>query len=303
MPPTWPADPGSVTVPLTGYNRPMRLIDTHQHLWDLDLFTYSWMKGQPVLDRNFSLVDYRKATEGIDVVQSVFVEADVDQHLMIDEAKHILELADRDDNPISGLVAAARPETDDFIRHIEAIAGHPALKGIRRLLQSERDDLAIDPVFLKNIASLERFGLSFDICVRAHQLPQAIQMVRQCPGVQFILDHCGNPEIATGVSNGWREGMAEMASLPNVSCKVSGIVVNGDWNNWTSEDLRPAIEWTIECFGWDRVMFGSDWPVCTLAAPLRRWVETLEGIIAAASEENRRKLYLDNARRIYRLAS
>lgn len=169
MPPTWPADPGSVTVPVTGYNRPMRLIDTHQHLWDLDLFTYSWMKGQPVLDRNFSLVDYRKATEGIDVVQSVFVEADVDQHLMIDEAKHILELADRDDNPISGLVAAARPETDDFIRHIEAIAGHPALKGIRRLLQSERDDLAIDPVFLKNIASLERFGLSFDICVRAHQ--------------------------------------------------------------------------------------------------------------------------------------
>ncbi|MFM8393345.1 MAG: amidohydrolase family protein [Acidobacteriota bacterium] len=279
----------------------MRLIDTHQHLWDLDLFTYSWMKGEPVLNRNFSLADYRAATEGIEVVQSVFVEADVDPHFMIDEARHILALAERDDNPISGVVAAGRPESEDFTRDIEAIAGHPALKGIRRLLQSERDQLATETTFLKNIAALERYGLSFDICVRAHQLPYAIEMVRQCPGVTFILDHCGNPEIATGISNMWREGMAEMASLPNVSCKVSGIVVNGDREKWTAADLQPAIEWTIECFGWDRVMFGSDWPVCTLAAPLRRWVETLEGIVATASEENRRKLYIENARRIYRL--
>lgn len=280
----------------------MRLIDTHQHLWDLDVFTYSWMKGQPVLNRNFGLADYQAATAGIEVVQSVFVEADVDPHFMIDEARHILALAEREDNPISGVVAAARPEADDFISHITAIAGHPALKGIRRLLQAERDELALDPTFLKNIAALEKFGLSFDICVRAHQLRYAIEMVRQTPGVQFILDHCGNPEIATGITNVWREGMAEMASLPNVTCKVSGIVVNGNWENWTPTDLQPAIEWTIECFGWDRVMFGSDWPVCTLAAPLKRWVETLEGIVASASPENRRKLYLENARRIYRLA-
>ena len=280
----------------------MRLIDTHQHLWDLDVFTYSWMKGQPVLNHNFGLADYQAATAGIEVVQSVFVEADVDPHFMIDEARHILALAERADNPISGVVAAARPEADDFLTHITAIAGHPALKGIRRLLQAERDELALDPTFLKNIAALEKFGLSFDICVRAHQLRYAIEMVRQTPGVQFILDHCGNPEIATGITNVWREGMAEMASLPNVTCKVSGIVVNGNWENWTAADLQPAIEWTIECFGWDRVMFGSDWPVCTLAAPLKRWVETLEGIVASASPENRRKLYLENARRIYRLA-
>lgn len=279
----------------------MRLIDTHQHLWDLDLFSYSWMKEQPVLNRSFLASDYAAATEGIEVIQSVFVEADVDEHLMVDEAKYILGLAGRTDNPIAGVVAAARPESERFKSDIEAIAGHPALKGIRRLLQSERDDLAIDPIFLKSIGLLEKYDLSFDICVRAHQLPWAIEMVRRNPGVRFILDHCGNPEIKTGISNGWREGLHEIASFPNVDCKVSGIVVNGDWENWTVADLRPAVEWVIECFGWDRVIFGSDWPVCTLASPLRRWVETLTEITASASDENRAKLFIENARRVYRL--
>ncbi|MFZ4985244.1 MAG: amidohydrolase family protein [Blastocatellia bacterium] len=280
----------------------MRLIDTHQHVWYPELFAYRWLKDQPVLDRRFDLDDYRAATEGIEVIQSVFVEADVDPAHMIEEARHILALAEQPGNTISGVVAAARPEADGFIHHIEAIAGHPALKGIRRLLQSERDQLATEPAFLKNIESLAKYGLSFDICVRAHQLPWAIAMVRQCPGVQFILDHCGNPEIATGISSVWRDGMAEMASLPNVVCKISGIVVNGDWHGWTIEDLRPAIEWTIDCFGWERVMFGSDWPVCTLASPLRRWVETLDQLTATAGEENRRRLFIENARRVYRLA-
>jgi len=281
---------------------PMKLIDTHQHVWFPDLFSYRWLKDQPVLDRQFDLDDYREATAGIEVIQSVFVEADVDPVNIIDEARHILALAERPDNPISGVVASARPESDGFIRYIEAIAGHPALKGIRRLLQSERDQLATEPVFVNNVGLLGRYGLSFDICVRAHQLPWAIELVRRCPEVQFILDHCGNPEIATGISSGWREGIAEMATLPNVVCKISGIVVNGDWQGWTIDDLRPAVEWVISCFGWDRVMFGSDWPVCTLASPLRRWVETLDLITAGASEENRQRLFIDNARRVYRLA-
>jgi L-fuconolactonase len=280
----------------------MNLIDTHQHLWDLDLFSYSWMKEQPALCRSFLTDDYRAATNGIGVLQSVFVEADVDEHLMIDEARYILALAERDDNPIAGVVAAGRPESERFRSDLDAIAGHPALKGIRRLLQAERDDLAIDPAFQKGIALLEKYDLSFDICVRAHQLPWAIELVRRNPGVRFILDHCGNPEIKTGITNGWREGLQEIASFPNIDCKVSGIVVNGDWENWTAADLQPAIDWVIECFGWDRVIFGSDWPVCTLASPLQRWVATLDQITASASEENRRRLYIENARRVYRLA-
>lgn len=279
----------------------MRLIDTHQHVWYPELFNYPWLKSQPLLSRRFDLDDYRAATAGIEVIQSVFVEADVEPADMIGEARHVLALAERSDNTIRAVVAAARPESDGFTRHIESIVGHPALRGIRRLLQSERDQLATEPTFIRNVESLGRYGLSFDICVRAHQLPAAIELVRRCPGVQFILDHCGNPEIATGITSVWRDGMAEIASLPNIVCKVSGIVVNGDWQNWTAGDLRPAIEWTIACFGWDRVMFGSDWPVCTLASPLRRWVETLDQITASAGEENRRRLFIENARRVYRL--
>ena len=200
-------------------------------------------------------------------------------------------------------MATARPESEEFSAQIAAIAGHPALKGIRRLLQSEPDELSTSETFRRNIRSLARHGLSFDICIQARQLPYAISLVRECPEVQFILDHCGNPEIRTGVSKLWRESIAEIATLPNVACKVSGIVVNADRDNWTAEDLRPSIEWVIASFGWDRVMFGSDWPVCTLASSLRRWVETLDSLTTSAGDENRRKLFADNARRIYRLPS
>ncbi len=280
----------------------MEIIDTHQHLWDLERFSYSWTAGEPRLNRSFRMEDYLAATAGVGVVQSVHVEADIDERFMIDETKYLFELADRPDNPLAGVVAAARPESDEFGAHLAMIAGHPALKGIRRLLQSAPDELPTTTTFISNIRSLEAYGLSFDICAQARQLPYAIHLVRECPGVEFILDHCGNPEIRTGVSDLWRDSIAEIASLPNVVCKISGIVVNADREHWTSEDLRPSIEWVIACFGWDRVIFGSDWPVCTLASTLERWVRTLDELTAAAGEENRRKLFSGNARRVYKLS-
>lgn len=279
----------------------MRLIDTHQHLWDPELFSYGWTKGEPRLNKPFRTEEYRQATEGIEVLQSVFVEADVDPEHMVGEAKYVLSLAERDDNPLAGVVAAARPESDKFADHMAAIAGHQALKGIRRLIQSIPAEIVITKTFIDNLRTLEKFDLSFDICAKAHQLPQVIEMVRACPGVRFILDHCGNPEIKEGVSQLWRDSIVELASFTNVDCKISGIVVNADHENWTADDLRQPIEWTIQSFGWDRVIFGSDWPVCTLAAPLRLWVETLDNITTLAGEENRRKLFIDNARRVYRL--
>lgn len=279
----------------------MKLIDAHQHLWDPGQFSYSWTANHPPLNRAFRMGDYLAATKGIEVLQSVHVEADVDPQFMAAETRHILQLAEREDNPLSGVVAAARPEFDNFHEYIESIVGHPALKGVRRVLHTQPDELAITTTFVENVRSLEQYGLSFDLCVQARQLPIAINLVRECPEVQFILDHCGNPEIASGVSQLWREHLAQLASYPNVACKISGIVVNADHANWTAEDLLPSIEWTIECFGWDRVMFGSDWPVCTLASSLTRWVETLAALTHDAGEFNQRKLFSENARRLYRL--
>lgn len=245
--------------------------------------------------------DYLEAIHGIEVIKSVHVEADIDEAFIPDETRYILELSERDDNPLSGVVANGRPEHDNFREYVRQFAGHPNLKGIRRLLQSEPDELSTTTTFTENIRSLAEFGLSFDICVRDHQLPVAIRLVKECPNVSFILDHCGNPDIKNRDYDAWRERIAEIADLPNVVIKVSGIVVNTDVENWTVEDLRPAIEHVIASFGWDRVMFGSDWPVCTLAASYRQWFDALNFLVKGASEENKRKLFKENAERVYRL--
>jgi predicted TIM-barrel fold metal-dependent hydrolase len=286
----------------------MEIIDTHQHLWDLDQFPYSWTPKQPTLNRSFRLSDYYEATRDLTVAKSVHVEADVDEEYMLEETLHVLSLARSDDNPIAGAVAAARPEYDGFREYIERIAGQRLLKGVRRILHTEPDHLSAATTFVENVKSLEDYGLTFDICVLARQLPQAINLVKRCPNVDFILDHCGNPNLRSDAGEKefeeWRERLREIADLPNVVCKISGIVVNTDLTGpmkWTAETLRPAVEHVIACFGWDRVMFGSDWPVCVLASSYKQWVEALSFLTQDAGGENQRKLFYENAVRVYRL--
>jgi len=289
----------------------MRIIDTHQHLWDLDLFSYAWIAaqpepgslagGRPGLKRSFRMADYLEATSGLGVEKSVHLEADVDEPCMLAETRHILALADHPDNPLSAVVACARPESADFRHYLDQIAGHPRLQGIRRILHTQPDDLGQGPTFRENVRSLAGYGLSFDICVLARQLPIAIGLVEHCPHVQFILDHCGVPQVKEKILDPWRDDIRRIASFPNVVCKVSGIVAYADPDRWTPGDLRPYVEHVIDCFGWDRVMFGSDWPVCTLSASLRQWVEALSEITANAGEANRDKLFNRNAVRVYRL--
>ncbi len=245
--------------------------------------------------------DYSEATQNLEIIKSVHVEADVDELFMAQETQHILALAERDDNPLSGIVAAARPEYDGFHDYIGRFAGHPLLKGIRRILHTEPDELSTTTTFIENVRSLEDYSLSFDICVHARQLPQAIDLVKKCPNVNFILDHCGNPDIKAQDYEQWRQRIEEIATFPNVVCKVSGIVVNTDIVNWDAEDLRTAVECVISSFGWDRVMFGSDWPVCTLAASFKQWVDALMFLTKDAGEANQRKLFWENAERVYRI--
>ena len=198
-------------------------------------------------------------------------------------------------------MACGRPEKEDFRAYLDKIAGHPKLKGIRRVLHTQPDDVGQGRTFIQNIGSLEGYGLSFDLCVLAHQLPIAINLVAMCPGVTFILDHCGVPQVKEGILDPWRSHIAEIAQFPNVYCKVSGLVAYADPARWNEEDLRPYVEQVISCFGWDRVFFGSDWPVCTLSASYKRWVETLQSLTRNAGDANQQTLFHDNAIRVYRL--
>lgn len=279
----------------------MDIVDTHQHLWDLDLFRYSWLASVPALNRSYRTSDYLEATCGLNVLKSIHVEADVDETFMLAETQHLLTVADQPDDPLAALVAGGRPEHDDFKSYLDKIVGNDKVKGIRRVLHSQPDDVGQGATFIKNIKSLADYGLSFDICVLARQLPIAIRLVSNCPDVTFILDHCGVPQVIEKNLDPWRAHMSEMAKFPNVSCKISGLIAYADPSKWTAEDLRPYVEHAIDSFGWDRVLFGSDWPVCTLAASYRQWVEALESITRGADPTNRRKLFYDNAVRVYRL--
>jgi predicted TIM-barrel fold metal-dependent hydrolase len=280
----------------------MKIVDTHQHLWDKDLFHYAWLEPLPALDRSFRPGDYREASRGIEIDRTVFVECDIDEAQVMDEALHVLKLAGDPANRIAGIVASGRPEKDGFEAHLEKLAKHPKVKGVRRILHTGPDEVGMAAKFVENVARLEKYGLSFDICVLARQLPVAINLAQKCPRVSFILDHCGVPEVKDQHLDPWRERIRALSTFPNVSCKISGLVAYADPANWAPDDLRPFVDHAIESFGWDRVMFGSDWPVCNLTASYVRWAETLQSLTQSAGDANQRKLFRENAIRVYRLS-
>lgn len=278
----------------------MKLVDTHQHLWDLDVFPYSWCAGDPVLNRSFRLKDYLEAVGDVEIIKTVFMECDVDEPHQLEEARHIQALADA--HPlIAGLIASCRPERDGFKQHLDELLKLSKLRGLRRVLHTQPDETSQSTLFRDNIHSLGGHGLTFDLCLLARQLPLGIDLATRCPEVTFIVDHCGVPDVKGGVVDPWRDHIRELAQLPNVNCKISGLVAYADPENWTIEDLRPWVAHVLDQFGWDRVVWGSDWPVCTLTSTLQRWVDAALTLTEAAPEADREKLFRRNAERIYRV--
>lgn len=278
----------------------MRLVDTHQHLWDLQKFPYSWCAGIEKLNRSFRLLDYRDAMEGTGIAKSIFMECDVDEPYLLEEARQIQTLSESD-SLIVGIIASCRPEREGFHHHLDELLKLPKLRGLRRVLHTQPDELAQSSLFSESLNLLPECGLTFDLCVQAYQLPIGIELVKRCPKVTFILDHCGVPDVKNRAFNPWREHIRQMAELPNVNCKISGLVAYADPENWTPEDLRPWVESVLEYFGWDRVVWGGDWPVCTLSASLQQWVDATLLLTAQASEADQEMLFHRNAERIYRV--
>jgi L-fuconolactonase len=276
------------------------IIDTHLHLWNPSLLRYPWLDGDPLLNQPYLLPDYQAATAGVTVERMVFVQCEADFAQFRQEAEWVLA---QPDPRIAGIVAWAPLENGDAARaDLDTLAAHPRIKGIRRIIQFEPDmEFCLRPGFVKGVQALADYGLSFDICINHLQMPNAIRLVRQCPNVRFILDHIGKPDIKNHLLDPWRAHIQAFAALPNVWCKVSGLVVEADWQRWTADDLRPYLDHVLTSFGADRVMFGGDWPVVLRAARWRQWVDTLDAATAAASADERRKLFHDNAVAFYRL--
>jgi L-fuconolactonase len=280
------------------------IVDTHQHLWDLKQFKLPWVKSDSPLAKNFVLDDYRKATDGLNVVRTVYMEVDVDPTQQDAEADFVIGLCkDFDKTKMAGAVISGRPASEGFAKYVGRFKGSKHIKGLRQVLHNEgtKAGYCLEPAFVKGIQLLGDLGLSFDICIRPDELGDAAKLIEKCPDTRFILDHCGNANVQTKDRTGWQKGMGEVAKHKNVVCKVSGIVASAKPDAWSADDLAPIVKYTLETFGPDRVMFGGDWPVCTLAATYKQWVEALRTIVKDRKEEEQKKLFHDNAVKFYGL--
>jgi L-fuconolactonase len=278
------------------------IVDSHVHLMNPQRLGYAWTKGAPSLNRLLLPADFMAAAAPVVVDKFVFVEVDVDYPQHLEEARWVAELA-RADARLKGMVAAVPLEKGAAIAgEIEELARNPVVRGVRRLIQNQPDpDFSIRPDFIAGLKLLAPHDLVFDICVVHHQLPNAIKMVGQCPEVRFVLDHIGKPAIKAGLMDPWRQHMKELAAFPNVVCKISGVATEADHKNWTRQQLRPYIAHAIECFGFDRSLYGGDWHVLELAGTYPDWVDIVDWVTAGASPEERRKLFRDNTIRVYGL--
>jgi predicted TIM-barrel fold metal-dependent hydrolase len=272
------------------------IIDTHLHLIDRSRLRYPWLAGEPKLDRDFPLREYLAEADALGIGTALHMEVDVAAEDQEAETACVTGLGP----PVIAAIAGCRPESPDFAASLERIAATPLVRGLRRILHQSPDELGLAPLFAENLRRLPDYGLSFDLCVLARQLPIALHIARACPDVRFILDHCGVPDIAARALDPWRDGITRLAALPNVACKISGVVAYAG-ADWTTADLRPYVEHCIEAFGWDRVVWGSDWPVCTLTADLTQWVRATDELTSGCTDDERARLWSLNARRIYRL--
>jgi predicted TIM-barrel fold metal-dependent hydrolase len=280
------------------------MIDTHQHLLYPEIFRYSWAAGFPALQGNFRLEEYSEASETCGISGTIFMEVDVDAEQSTEEAAFFCRLAEDPANKILGIVAAARPENPGFEESLDSIA-HPAVKGIRRVLHTQPDELSQSARFRENIARLGKRGLTFDLCFAQPQLGLAIELARSCPETTFILDHCGVPDIAgNDAPNGdgfkaWAAFIHNLARLPNVNGKISGLTAYAAEHQRTPTHLQPYIDTMLEGFGASRLIWGGDWPVVNLGSGLPAWCELTHALLAGLSEPERNNVLHNNARRIY----
>jgi L-fuconolactonase len=299
---------------------PLPIIDTHEHLWDVTRLAPPWLKRDDLLNRSFVSRDYIEAIRGLNVVQSVYMEVDMDPAQQLAEAEYVIELCRDAQTPMRAAVIGGRPGDEGFRAYIDRFKGSPYVKGLRQILRPApgQKGLPVPDRFAAGLRRLGELGMCFDLCIPPHALRDGAQLVDQCPDTRFVLDHCGNADPEAFRRPGsprkadrqpahdadqWRRDIAYVAQRKNVVCKISGIVSREVPGQWAPDDLAPIINHCLESFGPDRVMFAGDWPVCTRGATLRQWVEALRQVVRDRSQDQQRKLLHDNALAFYGLPS
>ena len=280
------------------------LVDTHVHFIDTSRHRYAELErtAPPSLLKNYLLEDFDRLRGGVDVESMLFLEVAVADEDQVREVAFGDDLA-RSDSRIKGMVAAALVEKGAGVeQQLDEIAKHDLVRGIRRLIQNQPDpEFCTQPDFIEGVRRVAQYGWHFEICVYHHQLGAALELARRCPDVTLLLDHIGKPGIAHDLVEPWWSQIKSLARMPNVHCKVSGVITEADHERWTESHIKPYLDRVFDVFGIDRVMFGSDWPVSELTHRYRDWVEILDRFTIAFTDEERRKFFRENANTFYRL--
>lgn len=273
------------------------IFDTHLHLIDRARLSYPWLAGLPPLDRDWDYDSFATVARRVGITRVLHMEVDVAEADIDRETGWIAELMARPDSLIVGAISSARPESDGFDAWLERV-DRRVVRGVRRVLHVVPDELSQGEGFRRNIRKLGQAGLPFDICVLQRQLGLAVELADACPDTVFVLDHCGVPAIASGQFEDWAVQIARLAERPNVNAKLSGISAYGP-ADWRLETLQAYAGRMIESFGTERIVWGSDSPVCNLQSSLGEWVATTHALIAHLGPEERNLVLCGNAERIW----
>jgi L-fuconolactonase len=277
-------------------------VDAHHHVWDLSVRDQDWITGPELrsLRRDFGVSDLapQARADGVDrtvLVQTITVPEETPEFLALAEQGELIA-------GVVGWTDLTRPDVADELARLRGLPGGRHLKGIRHQVQGEPDpEWLLRPDVRDGLAAVAEAGLVYDLVVLPHQLPACVRAAAGHPGLTFVLDHLGKPPIATGALRPWATAVRALAALPNTVCKLSGMVTEADHAKWTVDGLRPYADTVLDAFGPGRLMFGSDWPVCTLAASYGQVVDVAEELTGGLGAEERAEVFGGTATRVYRL--
>ncbi|MEO8534842.1 MAG: amidohydrolase family protein [Flavobacterium sp.] len=272
-------------------------IDAHQHFWKFDPVRDSWIDDtMQKIRRDFLPDDLLWLLTENNFEGCVAVQASQSE----EETNFLIDLSTKN-SFIKGVVGWVDLCDENIAGRLKHFSLHEKVKGFRHVVQGEPDDFMFRKDFRNGIAALKQFNYTYDILIFHRQLPAAIDLVENFPTQDFVIDHIAKPDIKSGDIASWKKGIQEIAKHENVSCKISGMVTEADWNNWKTDDLKPYLDVIFENFPVDKLMFGSDWPVCNVAADYKTVVKTLENYISGFSIEDQNKIWYQNAKSFYKL--
>lgn len=277
------------------------IIDAHVHLWDRARISYPWLAAVPAIDKDFLIADYQRATSEFPIEKMVFVQCDCSSDQYLEELDFVSKQA-LSDQRLQAVVAYAPLEQGESIRELLSMYQfNPSIKGVRKMYD-QSPEICRQQHFLNAVRMLPSYNLTFDVSIKPSSAKETIDLIAACPDTQFVLDHLGKPDIVNGKLADFKRDIDVFAAMPNVVAKVSGLITEARLEGWTLDDIRPYIDYAIERFGFDRLMYGGDWPVVLLAGSYATWLHTLWQCVHTCSEEELKKLFFETAKRTYRLS-